>query len=107
MARWNDRRLYQRVRFPTAHAREKTRQRTPGGMIHMISSDKYDTAYHAAITWMGKTGVTADPRFTRKQLLSYADGIALSLVMGEGTRNSVVNGMELVHTPWGWRVETR
>jgi hypothetical protein len=69
-------------------------------------SDKYDTAYRAAVAWMARNGVTSD-RYSYAQLREYADALALRLTLREGTRNAVVNGMELVHTPFGWSVVTR
>jgi hypothetical protein len=68
-------------------------------------SDKYDIAKHAAVTWMAKTGMTTDPRFTYGQLTAYADELALALVMGEGTRKANVNGMTLEHSTFGWYVD--
>lgn len=69
-----------------------------------MMSDKYDIAKHAALKWMARTGMIGDPRWTTAQLWAYADELALSLTMGEGTRRAIVNGMELVHTTFGWSV---
>jgi hypothetical protein len=68
-------------------------------------NEKYDVAHHAALTWMAKTGMTVDPRFTYGQLTAYADELAMRLVMREGTRDAYVNGMEFKHTTLGWYVD--
>lgn len=71
----------------------------------MSYSEKYDVAHHAAITWMAKTGMTVDPRFTYTDKVAYADELALNLVMGEGTPRNNINGMTLEHSTFGWYVD--
>jgi hypothetical protein len=71
-----------------------------------MSTDRFDIARRAAVTWMARNGVTSD-RYSYESLNRYADDMAYALVLRAGTPRAIVNGMELITSPFGDYVVTR